>query len=85
MALCATPAYMPASRTQPNVSIERTFISLAREAAGLTTTYQSCTMVQGVFQTFADVASALRRNVPQPEFDRMLAALPPGAAQFWSI
>jgi uncharacterized protein (DUF2267 family) len=30
-----------------------------------------------------DVAIALRRNLDQAAFDRVLATLPPGAMQFW--
>jgi uncharacterized protein (DUF2267 family) len=117
----------------------------ARDSAGLSTTNQAYTMVQGVFQVFRrrldirdairflgvlpvgaralfvadwdadepkrgfedravmtrevqalraehnyapetairDVAIALRRNLDQAAFDRALAALPGGAAQFW--
>jgi uncharacterized protein (DUF2267 family) len=31
------------------------------------------------------VAWALRRNINQPDFDRMLATLPPGARAFWHV
>ena len=117
----------------------------ARDAAGLTTTNQAYTMVQGVFQTFRrrlqleqaiqflgilpvgaralfvadwdvdepkrpfedhavmtrevqalrsehnfapetairDVARALRRNVDESAFERVLSALPDGAREFW--
>ena len=117
----------------------------ARDSAGLTTTNQAYTMVQGVFHVFRrrlevkealrflsvlpvgaralfvadwdieqpkrqfedravmtkevqalrpehnfapetairDVAIALRRNLDQTEFDRVLTALPEGATQFW--
>jgi uncharacterized protein (DUF2267 family) len=117
----------------------------ARDSAGLTTTNQAYTMVQGVFQAFRrrlevkeaiyflnvlpvgaralfvadwdveepkrpfedwavmtkevqalrpehnfapetairDVAVALRHNVDQKAFDRILSTLPQGAAQFW--
>lgn len=32
----------------------------------------------------ADVATALRRHLDQPAFDRVLAGLPPEAAAFWA-
>ncbi|WP_166144148.1 DUF2267 domain-containing protein [Methylosinus sp. RM1] len=32
-----------------------------------------------------DVAGALRACVDEAEFDRMLATLPPGAAEFWRV
>jgi uncharacterized protein (DUF2267 family) len=119
----------------------------ARDSAGLTTTNQAYTMVQGVFQAFRrrlevidairflsvlpvgaralfvadwdvnepkrrfedravmtkevqalraehnyapetairDVATALRRNLDEAAFDRVLATLTPGAAEFWQL
>lgn len=32
-----------------------------------------------------DVATALRRHVDEAELDRVLAGLPPGAAEFWAV
>jgi len=123
------------------------FLVDARETAGLGSSHQTYTMVQGVFQAFRrrleikdairfagvlpavlraifvaewdtdepvrpfgevsamtkevqalraehnfapesairDVATALRRHVDEEAFDRLLAELPDGAAQFWQV
>jgi uncharacterized protein (DUF2267 family) len=124
-----------------------TLLTDARDSAGLTTTNQAYTMVQGVLQAFRrrlevneairflsalpvgvralfvadwdvnepkrpfedravmtkevqalraehnfapetairDVATALRRNLDQAAFDRVLATLPHGATEFWQL
>lgn len=35
--------------------------------------------------SIADVATALRRNVNVADLDRVLAKLPPGAAEYWAV
>jgi uncharacterized protein (DUF2267 family) len=35
--------------------------------------------------SIADVATALRRNVNVADLERVLASLPPGAAEYWAV
>jgi len=53
---------------------------MAREAQGLRPEHNFAPDT-----AIRDVAIALRRNVDQAAFDRVLATLPQGATQFWAV